>query len=256
MEQRRDDEISPRVERLLTAQPTAPPEARRVRRRVPVVGTRRESPRYVAIEVEVDAEFARAYRRPGQYVTLKLDGWPPRFYVVASRPRDERWEFLIDLQGELGPVLSDLEVGDDLFVSLPEGAGFDPTEAVGRPVALFCTGSGLASMRPLVEYWLERGDRESPAEIDIFYGERRPDDFCFDAVISQWEGRGVRVHRAAERDDSSKCRHRYVQDAFDADPPPMEGGYVYLSGAPVMTQIVAEKMLNIGVMPSHIKVNI
>ena len=256
MEQQRDEEISARVERLLTAQPTAPPEARRVRRRFPVVGTRTESPRYVAIEVEVDAEFARAYRRPGQYVTLKLDGWPPRFYVVASRPRDDRWEFLVDLQGELGPVLSELEIGDDVFVSLPEGAGFDPTEAVGRPVALFCTGSGLASMRPLVEHWLTGSDRERPASVDLFYGERRPVDFCLDEVVSDWEDRGVRVHRAAEHDDSGTCRHRYVQDAFDADPPEMQGGYAYLSGAPVMTQIVAEKMLNVGVMPSHIKVNI
>lgn len=249
-----DDEIPARVERLLTAQPTAPPESRRVRRRVEIADRWRESQRYIGVRMEVDAEFAQAYRRPAQYATLKVPGWPARFYVIASRPSDNVWEFLIDRQGELGPVLGKLDVGDELKISMPEGVGFDPDEAAGKPAVMFCTGSGIATMRPLIERFIDP-DSPGPAAIALYYGERRPGDFAYESLLETWHNRGVSVHRAVERDDGD-CPHRYVQHAFDADHPSMDDAFVYLSGAPVMIQIVADKMLHLGVAPTRVKVNI
>ena len=255
MDQTEQREISARVERLLTAQPAAPPEARRVRRWCDVEATWEEGPRYIGMRIRVDEEFAEAYRRPGQYVTLKVEGWPARFYVIAARPEDDVWEFLIDCQGELGPVLADLEAGSELLVSMPEGVGFDAREAGDKVVTMFCTGSGLATMRPLVERWLEPGGAR-PSSMSLYYGERRIGDFAYQAILDDWTSAGVDVHRSAEQGESDEIVHRYVQHAFDADHPPIDDAFAYVSGAPVMIQIVAEKLLTLGMAPSRIKVNI
>ena len=256
-EQSSSDDISARVERLLTAQPSAPPESRRVRRSCLIEERWNEGRRYVGLKVRVDDEFCAAYRRPGQYVTLKVDGWPPRFYVVAARPEPNCWEFLVDRRGEIGPEIARLQEGDDLLVSLPEGMGFDPGEAAGEAAALFCTGSGVATMRPLVEWWLD-DEKMRPAAISLYYGEREGGDFAYESLLERWSGEGVQVHRAVETQASEQFPHRYVQHAYRAEPPETNDTdlYAYLSGAPVMIQIVAETLLNEGVPPSRVKVNI
>lgn len=250
----KDDEISARVERLLTAQPTAPPESRRVRRTFAIESRSIESSRHLAMQIRVDAEFAQAYRRPGQYVTLKVEGWPARFFVVAGRPEEQVWEFLVDRRGELGPMLERLSVGDELSVSLPEGVGFDPGEAAGKVAMLFCTGSGVATMRPLLQCWLD-GD-EAPQTVALYYGEQRPDNFAYEALLKRWESKGIDVYRAVEDGGNKTVPYRYVQHAFDDRHPPLGDGFVYLSGAPVMIQMVARKLMAMGVAPSRVKINI
>lgn len=254
-EQVSEDEISARVERLLTAQPSAPPEARRVRRAFPILESRQESARHFALQIRVDAEFADAYRRPGQYVTLDLDGWPARFYVIASRREHRVWEFLVDRRGELGPPLSKLDRGDKLLVSLPEGAGFDATEATDAVAALFCTGSGIATMRPLIETWI--ADKTGPSKIFLYYGERSSEDFAYGSLLARWDARGtVAVHRAAEDGRLGSGEHRYVQHALASHDPELSSAFVYLSGAPVMVKMVADTVLRRGVLPSRIKINL
>ena len=249
------DEISARVERLLTAQPTAPPESRRVRRPVRIEAHWEESPRYLGIRLRVDDEFARAYRRPAQYVTLKVPGWPARFFVIADRPEFDLWEFLIDRNGELGPVFEKMDVGASLRVSLPEGSGFDPEEAQDKVATLFCTGSGVATMRPVIDCWLRVG-AVRPREIALYYGEHRIDDFAYGELLDRWENEGLQIYRAVEQCEETGESFRYVQHAFDAHHPPMDDAYAYLSGAPVMIQMVADKLLHLGVAPSRVKVNI
>lgn len=256
MKETPDNEISARIERLLTAQPTAPPQARRVRRSFVIEKMESQGPLYISIEVRVDEEFAEAYRRPGQYVTLKLSGWPARFYVIASRPETDRWEFLVERKGELGPALAALSPGDEVLVSIPEGVGFDPVEARGKVATLFCTGSGVATMRSLIEEWLAADEEHRPRQMVLYYGEVDWEDFAYQKLLDNWESRGVQVYRAVEEQTGDRLGFRYVQHAFDHYHPEMEDAFVYLSGAPVMIQMVAQKLLRLGVATPRVKINI
>ncbi len=248
----RTDKVAAQVERLVTAQPAAAPEAERVRRPFPVVARREEGERHLALQVEVDRQFDQAFERPGQYVTLAGEGSPPRFYAIASRIEAGRWEFLVDRKGEIGSALVDLEVGDELSVSLPEGRGFEIAQPLGATALLFCTGSGLATVRPLVEAWLDGPKR--PAEIALYYGERRVADFAYNSLLASWQSEvGVQVHLAAEETAQA---HRYVQQAFADAHPPLDDVYVYLSGAAVMVKLVAEEVLNRKIPVGRIKLNI
>ncbi len=250
------DEISSRVERLLTAQPAAPSQARRVRRAFPLARVWEEGPRYLGVEVTVDGEFAECHRRPGQYVTMKLDGWPARFFVLANQPGNRRWELLVDRESESGRLLGERDQ-DVVLMSMPEGVGFDAGEGAGKEALLFCTGSGIATIRPLVEGWLEGPEEDVPGQISLFVGESRAEDFAYEERVKRWEAQGVRVRRAVERgDEEGAFPFRYVQHAFDACPRPVTDAYAYLSGAPVMIQMVATMLMQRGMSPGRLKINV
>lgn len=211
-----------------------------------------EGPRYMGLRVKVSAELAEAYERSGQYVMLRIGEGPARFYVIASRPGPRIWEFLIAMGGDLGPALAALEVGDLVLVSAPEGTGFDASEAVGKRALLFCTGSGVATMRPLIEEWLEGAER--PDEIALYYGEARQGDFGYEELLERWKAQGVKLYRVVEEGASEDAR--YVQEVFAAHHPPLEDAYFYVSGAPVMIEMAARRIFEFDVEPWRVKVNI
>lgn len=206
----------------------------------------------MGLRLRVSDEFAYAYRRPGQYVTLQFADLPPRFYVIAKKIGRDCFEFLLSARGEFGQYLQELAVGDRVALSSPEGRGFLVGEAAGGKALLFSTGSGIATVRPLIEAWL--GSARRPEEIYLYYGEARAEDFAYGSLLADWEAEGVRVYRAVE--SGGEGEFRYVQDAFAAHHPPLGDAYIYLSGAPVMIRSVAETVLRMGAMPERLKVNL
>ncbi|RDV38226.1 biotin--[acetyl-CoA-carboxylase] ligase [Bradymonadaceae bacterium TMQ3] len=242
-------EIEAHVERLLTAQPGSPPQARRVRRRFALRANERVGARYCRLEVEVDAEFETSYLRPGQYITLGLAGHPPNFYAIAG-VRGRVWEFLIEAEGDLGSALSELEVGAEVEVSLVEGGGFEPATGQGKTALLFASGSGVAAVLPLVDRWLS--EPGGPERIALFYGERQEENRAYADRLKRLEEAGVAVYLAAEEGGA----YRYVQDAFEATGLPVHDAVVYVSGAAVMIKAVTERMMAAGVDASRVHINI
>lgn len=238
-------------------EPLRPVEAHREREKAEIVRLWEEGRKNYGLELQVSEELDRAYQRPGQYVTLRLPGMKARFFVIATRPGERRWEFLIDREGGFGQALADLRVGDRVEVSQPEGRGFEVQEAVGRVALLFCTGSGVATIRGLVEAWLERGEEGRPKEMVLYYGEEEAGVGTYEELFEQWKRRGVRIHRAVERGgEEPSVTIGHVQNAFEAHRAPLEDAVIYLSGALVMIEAVSALMERAGVEPGRVKTNI
>lgn len=242
-----------RWEQLVAAEPSVPPDEPREMRACEVVDRWEESPRYLGVRARVPEELADAHQRPGQYVTLDPGTREPRFLVIASAPQrstssdgalestvgDDRahWEFLVDRSTELGHSLESTPSGHQLDVSAPEGSGY-PTEPLeGRPLYCFTTGSGIASIHPVAECY-RRELMPRPSRMAIYHGEFSADDHPYRDRSDEWGEVGIRVVRC----DESTAPARYVQQAFQADAPPLDGAVVFLSGAPVMKRAVLEML--------------
>jgi ferredoxin-NADP reductase len=226
-------------QRLVAAEPSVPAAEPRLMRECEVVERWEESPRYLGVHVRVPSEFRQAHQRPGQYVTLSPGTQKPRFLVIAS-PHDrseETWEFLVDRDTEVGRCLESLDDGDSLSVSPPEGAGF-PVEEIGEgPLYCFTTGSGIASVNPVVE-WMVRRPSDQPADMVLYHGEYAHDDHPYREREKRWSEGGVRLVRC----DETKAPIRYVQQAFLSDDRSLEGSRIFLAGAPVMKKAVLEML--------------
>ncbi|QDG51772.1 hypothetical protein FIV42_13750 [Persicimonas caeni] len=254
----KDHEIENFAHELANQLPAQPPEADRVRRRFVVDRIWAEGQRYRALRVHVDdAEFLASHTRPGQYLTFQCGSEDPRFLVIANAPGadEEHWEFLIDLDSDLGETIEQLREGHHVCLSPAEGAGYPADDLAGASVLIFTTGAGVASVRPVLQYWRLDPDR-APANVAVYYGESERDDFAYVQEFADWRAHGARVFQAIENLPEPEEGYRYVQHAFDAHDPELEDALVFVSGAPVMMELVIGKLLRLGVAPEHIHLNV
>ena len=137
------DELDELVDRIAGATPSRGPREERERRGFDVVDVWDEG-LYVGMLLDVDDEAWRdSYRRPGQYVTMKVGDADHRYIAIANSPDDARargWEFLIDRTESLGPELEKLSAGDEVMVSQAEGPGYPTKMSKYDHVLMFVTG--------------------------------------------------------------------------------------------------------------------
>lgn len=252
----KDRDIENYARKLAHALPERPPEEKRRRKRFEVQRVWSEGARYLSLEVDVDEpEFVASHTRPAQYATFQYGGVDPRFLVIASGPDETGWQFLIDRQTDLGAVAEAIEPGHHVLVSPAEGSGF-PTEAVvGSSVLIFTTGAGIASVHPLLQYWEAHPDL-TPAALAIYYGESEREDFAYRDQFEQWRARGARLFQAVENLAHPEQGFRYVQHAFEEDEPDLDQTHVFISGAPVMMELIIAKLLRLGVPPEFLHINV
>jgi len=110
----------------------------------------------VAIDIESPEDFDA---QPGQFVKVTLDtadGEESRFYTVSSPDVAGTFEITVEIdpEGELGPVLAELEAGDELLVSGPFGSDFYEGE---DPVVVLAGGPGVGPAVAIAERALDDG---------------------------------------------------------------------------------------------------
>lgn len=269
-----EEDFKTDARRLAYQTPARIARARRRRELFTVARTWDEGVRYVGLSVRVDrGSFLRSHDQPGQYTTFQFGDLQPRFLVIASAPNIDAkgigyWDFLIDRDTHIGRHITEsrqLLPGRRVILSPAEGGGFPVEKLDGYPALLFCTGSGIAALRPVLQYWRQNPD-QAPSSIALYYGEHDMMDFAYNAELPQWREMGVRVHRAVENiggdspldgpGDGIARRFRYVQHAFEADAPALADATALVSGSPLMMEIVIEKLLRMGLDLEHIYTNI
>lgn len=271
-----ENELKIYAHHMAWARPERSAHARRTRARFVVEHIWEEGTRYIGLRVTIDdPEFSRSHRHPGQYTTFEFGALRPRFLVISNAPgarssseHGESWEFLIDRTSNIGQQIVEenpLRVGHKVVLSPAEGSGFPIQTFDGHSALLFATGAGIAALRPVLQYWHLHPGR-APANIALYYGEREPAHFAYRAELAAWRQQGMRFFCAienleAERRISAELSQiskgfQYVQHAFEADAPDLGDAAVLVSGAPIMMQIVIEKLLRLGVDPGRIHINV
>ncbi len=241
--------------------PELAPEADRPRERFAVERVWGEGTRYIALSVRVDdPDFAATFVCPGQYLTFQYGGLDPHYLVIASAPGDQqnarpRWEFLIDRDSDLGQEVADIAAGHHVVLSPAEGRGYPVEACAGGTVLVFTTGAGIASVRPVMQYWCDHPDL-APAEFALYYGESDLDEFAYRGELDRWRDHGARVFEAVENLPEPDEGFRYVQHAFEADDPDLDEATILVSGAPIMMELVIARLLRLGVSPEHIHINV
>lgn len=190
---------------------------------------------------------------PGQYITVRYGALAPRFLVLANAPQNP-WELLISPQSTLGQAIPEDATGQQLYISAPEGPGFNEqlwTLRRTQPLLAFATGSGIATIKALLEH-IEQHSPEKLGRCVLYYGERGPADHAYNDALGLLMTKGLKVHLVHEQDSAAP----FVQDAYLRQPEQRADADVILSGAPIMTERVAALMLSRGLEPARLHVNI
>lgn len=153
---------------------------------------------------------------PGQYVDVIVDG-VRRSYSLANAPRSDGLLELI-IKRYAGGVLSSYwferaQPNDLLRIEGPLGTFF-LRDATPKNIVLLATGTGIAPVKALLEELQGDPARTSKHRIDVFWGNREAENFCwnpadlgidlgFHPLLSgsdaNWSGARGYVHDAAVR---------------------------------------------------------
>ncbi len=203
-----------------------------------------ENTKRFLIEVEEFPPF-----KPGQFNMLYVYGQGEVPISISSMRRD-LVEHTVRLVGEVTEDLFSMKEGDVIGVRGPYGSHFPLELFRGFDLVLVAGGLGLADIKPVVEYVVER--REDYSRVYLLVGAKNPAGLLYRERYGEWMGKGIDLLLTVDRPEGSWEGHvGVVTDLFefvDVDPQKTVG---MMCGPEVMMYFTVRKFLEIGVEESR-----
>jgi len=126
--------------------------------------------------------------RPGQFVQLSLLGIGEVPISICSSPtRRNTFQLCVRRAGVVTHAMQRIQPDTPLGIRGPFGRGFPLMEMRDRDLVLVAGGLGMAPLRSLIEYLLDR--RERFGRLTVVYGSRNPETLLFRDDLAAWEAR-------------------------------------------------------------------
>jgi len=139
--------------------------------------------------------------KPGQFVEVSLFGFGEAPISICSSPtRGPGFELTVRNAGRLTDKMHQLTEGSRLGIRGPFGNGFDVTPFLKKDMLFVCGGIGLAPLKSLIDYTIDKRDKFG--RVIILYGTKSPREILFKSDIEEWSSRkDVEFHMTVDRAD-------------------------------------------------------
>ncbi|MFB6151903.1 MAG: FAD/NAD(P)-binding protein [Haloarculaceae archaeon] len=187
---------------------------------------------------------------PGQFVELFVPGVGEAPFSVASSPTKEGpFELCIRAVGNVTNAIHDLESGDAVGIRGPYGSGFDVDALAGDDLLFVAGGIGLAPLRSMINYALDRPDEFG--ELTTLYGCAEPAERLFPDELERWAASDEMRFREAVDDVPEGQEWDGNTGVITSLIPPLdfdvESTNVLVCGPPVMYKFVIKALREKGV---------
>jgi NAD(P)H-flavin reductase len=139
----------------------------------------------------VHDEDARGFGfTPGQFCELSLFGQGEAPFGIASSPTEAGFlRFTIKKAGVVTSKLHSLKPGDIIGMRGPLGNYFPFEFMRGKSIVVIGGGFAFTTLRSLIVYLLEGGERDQYGKITVIYGARTPGLLMYQSDLVAWEAR-------------------------------------------------------------------
>lgn len=215
-----------------------------------IVGIQRlaDDHRLFTLRIVEDAPRLAFRHKPGQFVMLSIAGTGEGPISISSPPtRPETLELCVRRVGRLTDALFRLRPNDLLGVRGPYGNGFPVEQLAGGDLLLVAGGLGMAPLRSLLLYALDR--RERFGSVKLLYGAKTPADMLFrDEMAGLVERTDVDCLLTVDRDPTGTWVHRVglLPKLFDALEVDASRTHAAICGPPIVYRFVLERLLALG----------
>ncbi len=140
---------------------------------------------------------------PGQFVQLSILGIGEAPISISSSPFNKSTIGLcVRKAGDVTSAIHKLEADSLLGIRGPLGHGFPVDEMKGKDILFVAGGLGLAPLRSLIHYVLEK--RDDFAKITILYGAKSPGEMLFTEELELWKTReDIEIGITVDKPDKS-----------------------------------------------------
>ncbi len=131
---------------------------------------------------------SRLNHKPGQFVEVSVLGIGEAPISISSSPtRDDSFELVVRMVGNLTGALHRLQPGDTVGIRGPFGNGFPVSELLKRDLLFVAGGIGLCPLRSMIQHAIDK--REQFGRIILLYGCRQPAEQLFRGELGEWRQR-------------------------------------------------------------------
>jgi NAD(P)H-flavin reductase len=210
--------------------------------------------RLFQLKLEDGTSWDQFGHRPGQFVEVSLFGKGEAPISISSPPtRPEALEICVRRAGKLTNGLFGLGKGAALHIRGPYGRGFSVETFRGKKLLLVAGGLGLAPLRSLLLYVLDR--RKEFDDLILMYGTNNPDNVLFKyELLSFFDRNDIQYLYSVDRDEEGIWKQYVgvVTGLFDRASLSPADTYAVLCGPPIMYRFVLKRLLDLGFVKDHI----
>ncbi len=137
-----------------------------------------------------DEDARRLTYTPGQFCELSVFGHGESPFGIASSPTEEGFvRFTVKKAGVVTGKLHTLKPGDQIGMRGPLGNSFPLELMRGKNLLVIGGGFAFTTLRSLIIYILEGGERDAYGRITVVYGARTPGLLMYQEDLAAWEAR-------------------------------------------------------------------
>ena len=130
-------------------------------------------------------EYKNGKVNAGQFMQVSLPGVGESPISVANFDLKEGYlDFLIRKVGKVTDKIFELKAGDRIFLRGPYGNGFPIEEYKNKHIVMVVGGSGIAPVRPIIEYFTKHP--EEMKSFKIIVGYKNYESVIFEKEFSRW----------------------------------------------------------------------
>jgi sulfhydrogenase subunit gamma (sulfur reductase) len=196
----------------------------------------------------LDETFVHQWHHtPGQFVELSVIGTGEAPISISSSPtRRGVLELCVRRVGRVTGALFRLPAGALVGVRGPYGNGFPIADMEGQDLLIIAGGLGMAPLRSLLWYALDRRDRFG--EVTLMYGARTPGDLLFrDELEALAATASIRTLLTVDRVPGGNWEHRVglLPSLFREVTLDPRRTYAAVVGPPVVYKFVLAELLSL-----------
>jgi len=198
----------------------------------------------------LDEACAEAFRFvPGQFCELSLAGWGEAPFGIASSPSERGIvRFTVKRTGTVTSALHRLSAGEVVGMRGPLGNGFPLQLFRGHDIVVIGGGFAFTTLRSLVVYLLEGGEREAFGQITVIYGARTPGLLLYKDDLAAWEQRDdITLWQTIDTPAEGWSRKvGFVPAVLEEVAPSAENAVAVICGPPVMIRFTLPVLQRLG----------
>lgn len=196
----------------------------------------------------LEHDLAKTFRhRPGQFIMLSLPGTGEAPISISSSPtRPGALELCVRRVGRVTNALYRMKIGDVVGVRGPYGNGFPIKEIMGNDLLLIAGGLGMAPLRSLLWYVLDR--RNDFKRVVLMYGAKSPGEMLFkEEVTSLLKREDITCLLTVDADPAGTWKNHIglLPSMFDHAEINSATTYAAVCGPPVVFKFVLQRLLGL-----------
>jgi len=188
---------------------------------------------------------------PGQFLELSCFGAGEAPISICSSPEEDFLKLSFRRAGCVTKGLFELKENDSVGMRGPFGNGFPLDLLKMKNILLIGGGIGLAPLRSLLKCILSEGKNKAGKTI-LFYGARSPQELLYKNELKQWP-KDIELLVTVDKPDTAWCGAvGVVTELFNKIRIQPAHTAAFICGPQIMMRFSTEKLLRLGVRPSHI----